>query len=127
MRGTPFRERQKFTVCVSLVLGDDHGLFFHLKSLVYLTRPGTFDNLKENICAAPRQVTSQTSQHVQCIVQHRINWRERQEEHQFENLLRQCFPYAIGRKGHYTEYVNEISYFENIIYLYSYARRLFIS
>ena len=41
-------------------------------SFVYLTRPATVDDLKESICAAPRQVISQTSHHVQRIVQHRI-------------------------------------------------------
>jgi len=61
-----------------------------LKSLVYFTRPATVD-LKESIYAAPREVTSQTSQHMQCVVQHRINQRERQEGHQFEHLLRHCF------------------------------------
>jgi len=91
---------------------------------VNLTRPATVHDLKESTCAVPRQVISQTSQHVQCIVQHRIDQRERQEGHQFENLLRQYFQYAIGRKGHYTEHVNEISCIENITYFYTFARLL---
>lgn len=98
--------------------------FSPLKSLVYLTRPATVDDLKESTCAVPRQVTSQSSQHVQCTVQHRIEQWERQEEHQFENLLRKCFPYAIGRKGHCTEHVNEISCIENIMYFYTFVRLL---
>jgi hypothetical protein len=49
MRGTPFIESRKLTFCVPLVLGNDHGICFSLKS-----RPATVDDLKESICAAPR-------------------------------------------------------------------------
>jgi hypothetical protein len=67
MRGTPFTERRKLTVCVTLTLGNDHWICSPLKPLVYHTRPVTADNLKESIWAVLRQVTSQASQHVRCM------------------------------------------------------------
>ena len=67
-------------------------LCHHLKSLLYQISPHTIDALEENLRPAAIEVAHQTSESLGCCVQYLISVSEQHERHQFEYLLRSCFP-----------------------------------